>query len=70
MGFELEKCVKASFKKGKLASTGNIVIDDNTEIQELGQEEAYKYPGVDGVQRAKKKEKIRGKIKVRLIRLR
>ena len=54
MGFELEKCVKASFKKGKLASTGNIVIDDDTEIQELDQEEVYKYLGVDGIQQSKK----------------
>ena len=38
MGFGLEKCAKASFKKGKLASTVNIVIDDDTEIQELDQE--------------------------------
>ena len=28
----LEKCAKVSFKKGKLVSTGNIVIDDGTEI--------------------------------------
>ena len=28
--------------KGKLASTGNIVIDDDTEIQELDQEGVYK----------------------------
>ena len=34
----LEKCAKASFKKGKLASTGNIVIDNDTEIRELDQE--------------------------------
>ena len=25
--FGLEKCAKASFKKGKLASTGNIIIE-------------------------------------------
>ena len=25
--FGLEKCTKASFKKGKLASTGNIIIE-------------------------------------------
>ena len=38
-GFGLEKCVKANFKKGKLASTGNIVIDDDIKIrQELDQE--------------------------------
>ena len=38
MGFGLEKCAKANFKKGKLASTGNIVIDDDIKIQELDQE--------------------------------
>ena len=48
--------------KGKLASTGNIVIDDDTEIQELDQEGVYKYLGVDesdGIQHSKMKEKIR-----------
>ena len=35
MGFGLEKCAKANFKKGKLASTGNIVIDDDMKIREL-----------------------------------
>ena len=38
MGFGLEKCAKANFKKGKLASTGNIVIDDDIKIRELDQE--------------------------------
>ena len=38
MGFGLEKCAKANFKKGKLASTGNIVIGDDIKIQELDQE--------------------------------
>ena len=33
MGFGLEKCAKANFKKGKLASTGNIVIDDDMKIR-------------------------------------
>ena len=35
MGFGLEKFAKANFKKGKLASTGNIVIDDDMKIREL-----------------------------------
>ena len=35
MGFGLEKCAKANFKKGKLASTGNIIIDDDMKIREL-----------------------------------
>ena len=72
MEFGLEKCAKASIKKGKLASTGNIVIDDDTEIQELDQEGVYKYLGVDesdGVQHSKMKEKIRKEYnrRVRLI---
>ena len=37
MEFGLEKCAKASFKKGKLTSTGNVVIDVDTVIQELDQ---------------------------------
>ena len=62
MEFGLEKCAKASFKKGKLTSTGNRVIDVDTEIQELDQEGVYKYLGVDesdGIQHSKMKEKIR-----------
>lgn len=62
MEFGLEKCAKASFKKGKLASTGNIIIDEYTAIEELNQEGIYKYLGVDesdGIQHSKMKEKIR-----------
>ena len=47
-----------SFKKGKLT----IVIDVDTEIQELDQGGVYKYLGVDesdGIQHSKMKEKIR-----------
>ena len=33
MGSGLEKCAKASFKEGKMTSTGNIAIADDTEIQ-------------------------------------
>ena len=35
MGFGLEKCFKAAFKKGKLATTENIQIDLDTTIQQL-----------------------------------
>ena len=62
MTFVLEKCTKASFKRGKLVSTGNIEISDDTAIQELNQEEVYKYLCVDesdGIQHSKMKEKIR-----------
>ena len=72
MEFELEKCAKASFKKGKLASTGNIIIEEYTAIDELNQEGTYKYLGVDesdGIQHSKMKEKIRKEYlrRVRLI---
>ena len=63
---------KASSKEGKLSSAGNIVTDDDTEIQELDQEGVYKYLGVDesdGIQHSKMKEKIRKEYnrRVRLI---
>ena len=60
--FGLEKCAKASFKKGKLASTGNIIIDEYTALEDLNQEGIYKYLGVgesDGIQHSNMKEKIR-----------
>ena len=60
--FGLKKCAIASFKKGRLTSTGNIVIDKDTEIQELDQEGLYKYLSVDerdGIHHSKMKEKIR-----------
>ena len=63
---------KANFERGKLASTGNIVINDDTEVQELDQEKVCKYLGVDendGIQHSKMKEKIRKEYnrRVRLI---
>ncbi|CAH3029105.1 unnamed protein product [Porites evermanni] len=64
MEFGLEKCAKASFKKGKLTSTGNIVKDDDREIQELDQEGVYKYLGVDESDEKIRKEYNR---RVRLI---
>ena len=62
MEIVLEKCAKASSKKGKLTSTGNIVINKDAEIQELDQEGIYKYLSVDesdGIQHNKMKEKVR-----------
>ena len=58
MEFGLEKCAKAIFKKGKLTSTGNIVIDVDTEIQELDQEGVFKYLGVDELNGRNKMEAI------------
>ena len=47
MQFGLDKCAKATFKRGKLAETSSIKIDENTNIEELDQEGTYKYLGVD-----------------------
>ena len=62
MEFGLSKCAKATFKKGKLEQTKNVVLDDDSVIKELDQEGTYKYLGVnagDGIQHAKMKEKIK-----------
>ena len=69
MEFGLEKCSKATFKKGKLTTTENIQIDLDTTIQQLEQEGTYKYLGVnegDGIQHAKMKEKIKKEYYCRL----
>ena len=55
-------CAKATFKRGKLVKTLDIQVDTNTIIQELEQEGAYKYLGINegnGIQHATMKEKIR-----------
>ncbi|KAF7218105.1 putative LOC107393841-like protein [Nothobranchius furzeri] len=62
MQFGLDKCAKATFKKGKLTSTSNIQLDQETVIMELNQEDTYKYLGVnegDGIQHATMKEKVK-----------
>ncbi|KXJ16764.1 uncharacterized protein LOC110235072 [Exaiptasia diaphana] len=62
MEFGLDKCAKATFKRGKLVKSENIVIDINTTIQDLEQEGTYKYLGVsegDGIEHSSMKEKIR-----------
>ena len=67
MDFGLDKCAKATFKRGKLAKTENIELDVGTTIQDLEQEGTYKYLGVnegDGIQHAKMKEKIQRSITV------
>ena len=72
MGFGLEECAKANFERSKLASTGNIVMNDDTEVQELDHDGVYKYLCVDesdGIQHSKMKEKKRREYnrRVRLI---
>ena len=62
MEFGLDKCAKATFKRGKLTETSDIQLDTDTCIKELEQENTYKYLGVDegdGIQHAKMKEKVR-----------
>jgi len=62
MQFGLDKCAKATFKRGKLTQTSDLQLDINTVIKELDHENAYKYLGVNegnGIQHSKMKEKIR-----------
>ena len=40
--FRLDKCAKASVKKGKLTKTTNIELDDKSSIQKLDPEAAMK----------------------------
>ena len=41
MELGIDKCAKATFKKGKLTETSSIKLDINTTIQELEQEQYY-----------------------------
>ena len=62
MEFGLDKCAKATLKRGKLTETFDIQLDTDICIKELEQENTYKYLGVDegdGIQHAKMKEKVR-----------
>ena len=62
MEFGLDKCAKASFKRGKKVSAEGIPLNDNQVIQDLDQAETYKYQGMEegeGVQHHKMKVKIR-----------
>ena len=62
MEFGLDKCAKATFKRGRLADSSNIELDLNTVIQDLEQEGTYKYLEIskgDGIEHSQMKEKIR-----------
>ena len=62
MDFGLDKCAKATFIRGRLTSTNEIKLNEDTSIRELDQEVIYKYLGIeegDGIQHAKMNEKIR-----------
>ena len=62
MEFGLDKCAKATFKRGKKASAECILLNDHQLIQDLDQAETYKYLGMDegeGVQHQQMKIKIK-----------
>ena len=62
MEFGLDKCAKASFKRGMKVSAEGIPLNDNQVIQDLAHAETYKYLGMEegeGVQHHKIKVKIR-----------
>ena len=67
--FGLDKCAKASFKRGKKVSAEGIPLNDNQVIQDLDQAETYKYLGMDegeGVPHHKMEVKIRKEYKRRI----
>ena len=69
MEFGIDKCAKASFKRGKKVSAEGIPLNDNQVIQDLDQAETYKYLGMEegeGVQHHKMKLKIRKDYKRRI----
>ena len=49
MEFGLDKCAKATFKRGKLTETSDIQIDLGTCSKELDREGTYKYHAVNEV---------------------
>ena len=69
MEFGLDKCAKASFKRGKKVSAEGSPLNDNQVIQDLDQAKTYKYMGMEkgeGVQHNKMKVKIRKEYKRRI----
>ena len=70
MEFGLDKCAKASFKRGKKVSAEGIPLNDNQVIQDLDQAETYKYLGMEeeeGVQHHKIKIKKEYKRRIKLV---
>ena len=68
MEFGLDRCAKASFKRGKKVSAEGIPLNDNQLIQDLDQAETYRYLAIEegeGVQHHKMKVNIRKKYQKR-----
>ena len=69
MEFGLDKCAKASFKRGKEVSAEGIPLNDNQVIQDLDQAETCKYLGMEEeeeVQHHKMKVKTKKEYKRRI----
>ena len=47
MEFELSKCTKPTFKRGKLEKSDHVRLGGETMIKDLEQEKVYKYIGND-----------------------
>ena len=72
MEMGLSKCGVIHIQKGKYASLGSITLQSGGIIQELGEEEVYKYLGIEelvGISHEKVKEKVWKKAKVKLRKL-
>ena len=66
MEFGLDKCAKATFKRGKKTSAEGITLNDHQVIQDLDQAETYKYFGMEereGVQYPQMKTNIKKEYK-------
>ena len=66
MEFGLDKCTKATFKRGKKVSAEGILLNDHQLIQDLDQAGTYKYLGMEegeGVQQHQMKVKIKKEYK-------
>lgn len=69
MEFGLDKCAKATFRRGKKATTENIPLSNEMTIRELDQERTYTYLGIeeaDGTEHHKMKAKVKKEYKRRL----
>ena len=57
--FELSKCAKATFKRGRLEKSDHVRLDEETMIKNLKKEKVYKYLDAGGIQHATMKQKLK-----------
>ena len=63
MDFGLDKCAKCTIRQGRKAVTENIDLEDGSSIEDLQEDAAYKYLGIEessDIQHKKMREKIHG----------